>query len=170
MGARVPVLPSNDHPNPTQSCQKVFKKKKKKKSKLSKCGAQSPHHPNQNPTAEDPKFFGFKIENSKNSMISGGERTGGGGQNVRFLPTTTPKRYPATGGLRGQNHKIHWGISLKIQLYTLGCATRCHPKGGCYLIKKQTNANQRYCTPQSGINASLFSMPNLVKPQDTHCV
>ena len=34
--------------------------------------------------------------------------------------------------------------------------------GGCDLIKKQTNANQRQCTPQSGISASLFSMPNLV--------
>ena len=38
--------------------------------------------------------------------------------------------------------------------------------GGCDLIKKQTNANQRQCTPQSGISASLFSMPNLVEPQD----
>ena len=37
-------------------------------------------------------------------------------------------------------------------------------------MKKQTNANQKQCTPQSSINASLFSMPNLVKPQDTHCV
>ena len=42
--------------------------------------------------------------------------------------------------------------------------------GGCDLIKKQTNANQRQCTPQSDISASLFSMPNLVEPQDTHCV
>ena len=42
--------------------------------------------------------------------------------------------------------------------------------GGGDLIKKQTNANQRQCTPQSGISASLFSMPKLVKPQDTHCV
>ena len=44
------------------------------------------------------------------------------------------------------------------------------PGGGGDLIKKQTNANQRQCTPQSGISASLFSMPNPVKPQDTHCV
>ena len=43
-------------------------------------------------------------------------------------------------------------------------------RGGDGLIKKQTNANQRQCTPQSGISASVFSMPNLVKPQDTHCV
>ena len=40
------------------------------------------------------------------------------------------------------------------------------------LIEKQTecagkNANQRQCTPQSGISASLFSMPDLVKPLDT---
>ena len=43
------------------------------------------------------------------------------------------------------------------------------------MIEKQTDsaakiATLRKCTPQSGINASLFSMPNLVKPQDTHCV
>ena len=42
--------------------------------------------------------------------------------------------------------------------------------GGGDLIKKQTNANQWSCIPQSGISASLFSMPNLVKPQDTLCV
>ena len=42
--------------------------------------------------------------------------------------------------------------------------------GGGDLFKKQTNANQRQCTPQSGISASLFSTPNLVKPQDTHTV
>ena len=40
--------------------------------------------------------------------------------------------------------------------------------GGGGLTKKQTNANQRQCTPQSGISASSFSMPNPVKPQDTH--
>ena len=42
--------------------------------------------------------------------------------------------------------------------------------GGGGPNKKQTNANQRQCTPQSGMSASLFSMPNLVEPQDTHCV
>ena len=42
--------------------------------------------------------------------------------------------------------------------------------GGERSIQKQTNANQRPCTPLSGINASFFSIPNPVKPQDTHCV
>ena len=35
--------------------------------------------------------------------------------------------------------------------------------GGGGVIKKQTNANRRQCTPQQGISTSLFSMPNLVK-------
>ena len=42
--------------------------------------------------------------------------------------------------------------------------------GGGDLIKKQPNANQRQCTPQSGISASLFAMPNPVDPPGTHCV
>ena len=40
--------------------------------------------------------------------------------------------------------------------------------GGRDPIKKQTNANQRECTPQKGISASSFSMPDLVGPQDIH--
>jgi hypothetical protein len=40
------------------------------------------------------------------------------------------------------------------------------------MMEKQTDsaakiANLRQCTPQSGISASLFSMPDLVKPLDT---
>ena len=42
--------------------------------------------------------------------------------------------------------------------------------GGGGLIKKQTKANQRQCTPQYGISASLFSVPNPVEPQDTRRV
>ena len=41
------------------------------------------------------------------------------------------------------------------------------------LIAKQTdsaakNANLRQCTPQPGISAYLFSMPDLVKTSETH--
>ena len=35
-------------------------------------------------------------------------------------------------------------------------------------IKNQTNTNQRQCTPQESIRASVFSTPNPVKPQHTH--
>ena len=42
--------------------------------------------------------------------------------------------------------------------------------GGETYFFLQTNANQRQCTPQKGRSASLFSMPNRVKPQDTPCV
>ena len=35
-------------------------------------------------------------------------------------------------------------------------------------MKKQTNANQRQCTPKEGIRASVFSMPNPVKGEYPH--
>ena len=39
--------------------------------------------------------------------------------------------------------------------------------GGGDLFTKQTNANQRQCTPPQGLSASLFAMPNPVDPK-TH--
>ena len=51
----------------------------------------------------------------------------------------------------------------------LSFKTRGGGGGGGDLNKKQTNANQRQCTP-SGIYASLFSVPNLGQPQGTHIV